>query len=308
MLKKLTLGGVLLFLVGLGVIGMDKYLAYCKNHPTDTACPSTPTPTPSPSPSPSPSTNPSPSPSTNPSPSPPQCKVPSSDDPNWTTQDPKPNSQKQPITAQAISNLGDHCHQDPYSNLRLLADELVGLGECADVWADSVLIKRNDGTWEQRHAVRFSDSCYLDGDGPNVFEGVWIYTSVLPSPSPPNTFGCSDPLPNTDPAAWKINTNVRGAWADNTPTTIMQCSYCEAIGMSAPESPRCGCPMRNECPGYKCEERSACETYVAGGGYKLESRNGATCQLVETNQLMFYVNNGNCRVCNLDGTVCSGWY
>lgn len=72
-MKRLTWGAVLLVLVGLGWIGMDRYLEYCRANPTDPACPAvepTPSPTPTPSPSPTPTAEPTTPPTAQPTPTP----------------------------------------------------------------------------------------------------------------------------------------------------------------------------------------------------------------------------------------------
>lgn len=84
--KKLSIGGILLILVSLGIFSYDKFVAFCKENPNDPACPSvlpTPTPlptaTPSPLPTPTgePTPQPTPSPSVPPTPSPSPTATPS---------------------------------------------------------------------------------------------------------------------------------------------------------------------------------------------------------------------------------------
>jgi hypothetical protein len=74
---------------------------------------------------------------------------------------------------------------------------------------------------------------------------------------------------------------------------------------------RCGCPVRNECPGtFKCEERAACEGYLTGGT-KLEAKegSGATCAFVNSNPFQFEPSGGDCRLCSVeDPRVCGGWF
>lgn len=325
MRKKLTWGAILLFLVGAGIIGIDKYEKYCKNNPNDPACPQveptpSPTPTVEPTPLPTPTIAPTPLPTPTPTPTPtpvPTCNVPDANSPDWTTQEPKPSSEKKDVTLQAINSIGDRCGQDPDENLVILARELNRLGECADKWADSVLIRRSSTyqgkvTWEQRHAVFFRSGCYLTGDGPNIYEGVWIYTGEVTEPNP----SCPPPTPikffsDGDPRQ-RLDCKAQGNLIDCTPTYLDSwdaasgtCPYCTSIGYGTiGGQPRCTCPFGADGTEY----RLCWEPKIAGGGYDIESRNGATCNKVPGNQLQFYPNNGNCRLIAKDRTFAGGWF
>ena len=71
MRKKVTVGSILLLLVGMGWIGYDQFLSYCARNPSDAACPVVnPTPEPTPEPSPSPTASPTPEATPTPVPSP----------------------------------------------------------------------------------------------------------------------------------------------------------------------------------------------------------------------------------------------
>lgn len=317
MRKKLTWGAVLLFLVSIGVIGVDKYLKYCQNNPNDSACAITPEPSPSPTvaptPSPSPTVVPTPSPTPTITPTPvPTCEVPSSNDPNWTVQGPQPLSEKQAVTLQATQNIGDRCGTNPDESLILLARELNRLGECADKWADSVLIRRTatyNGkvTWEQRHAVGYGDGCWRTGDGPNIYEGTWIYEgleiSLCPNPRPLFEFEDGSPhyrIDSKDYGADQVDVTV--TYLDRWDPESATCPYCTAIGMGTiGGQARCTCPTRP--PGHPDE--IACNDYLTGGKLVLQSRNGAVC--IPTADTKFVKNNGNCRYCSNDGRVCSVW-
>jgi hypothetical protein len=61
--------------------------------------------------------------------------------------------------------------------------------------------------------------------------------------------------------------------------------------------------MRSECPGYKCEERPACEEHVAGGPLHVVSLDGQPCEQVAPT--MFLARAGQCKLCNAAETVCS---
>ena len=126
------------------------------------------------------------------------------------------------------------------------------------------------------------------------------------APEDPQPLGCTAPLPDTTPGTWRFGCNANGhPWVDCTPVVI-GCAYCTAIGMGDGGS-RCTCPTRSECPGFKCEERVACEKYVTGGTV-LDSRNGAACEFRGDNPMQFWPQSGNCRLCNADKSVCSEWW
>ena len=151
-----------------------------------------------------------------------------------------------------------------------------------------------------------------------------------PAPTPGPVPGCSAPLP---PQVWTAETlppgfdpalvghtryvmtcRAHGNVVDCTAQNQRACDYCAAIGMGEIGGQiRCGCPVRNEClpaeqippQNFKCEERVACEAYLTGGTV-LESRNGATCELVGGNPFVFRPNDGNCRLCGANGTIYNG--
>ncbi len=316
MRKKLTIGAILLFLAGAGIISMDRYFKYCEGHPNDSACPSVePSPSPSPLPTVTPTPIPSPSPTSTPTPSPTpvSCTVPSSNDPTWTVQSPQPSSEKRDIVITATNNIGDRCGQNPDESLMLLASELNRLGECADKWADSVLIKRSaqfqgQVTWEQRHVVGYGDGCWRTGDGPNVYEGVWIYGYT-------SEFNCPDPRPlrvfsDTGNPHYRLDCKPLGTLIDCTLVYLdtwdpssASCPYCTAIGMGTiGGTPRCTCPTRP--PGNAYEV--GCNDYLSDGKLFLESRNGVNC--IRVDDTKFEPNNGNCRLRNNANTVFGGWF
>lgn len=318
MRKRLTWGAILFFLATTGWIGWDKFFSYCARNPTDSACPQVePTPTPTPSPTLEPTPIPTPTVEPTPVPTPtiePSCQVPSSDSPDWIVQDPKPASEKWQVTVRAMQLVGDRCGKDPDESLVLLARELRRLGECADKWADSVLVRRNSTyngkvTWEQRHSVSYANGCYLTGDGPNIYEGTWIYTGDVntscPAPIPTKSFDNGDPRQ-------RLDCKPQGNFIDCTPTYLDSwdvasntCPYCTSVGYGTiGGQPRCTCPFGADGTPY----RLCWETEIAGGGYNIEFRNDAVCNKVPGNQLQFYPNNGNCRLVAKDGTFVGGWF
>jgi hypothetical protein len=195
---------------------------------------------------------------------------------------------------------------------------------------DHLWIERSSGSkdWNASKLFYYGNGCLITGDGAFTVHGWYTYTGSggTAPPDPPSTDGCSAPLPpkvwtpETLPDGWgsdqigqprwELGCTPHGNVVDCTPKVSPHaCDYCTAIGMGEMGGqPRCGCPVRNECPGFKCEERVACEQYLTGGT-KLESRNGASCSFAHNNPLQFFPNNGNCRLCSVgDGRVCGGWY
>ena len=87
MRKRITVGSILLLLVGAGWIGMDKYLSYCAANPSDTGCPfvdPSPAPTVTPSPIPTEEPTPDPLPTTTPTPEAPPTPPPPPPPPTLT--------------------------------------------------------------------------------------------------------------------------------------------------------------------------------------------------------------------------------
>lgn len=131
---------------------------------------------------------------------------------------------------------------------------------------------------------------------------------------------------------WKLTSEPRGAWIDTTAVTIRNLPYAEAIGMSPMDNgaPRDGVPMRNEGPRWveRCEEyihgenpygltlaqcqaartskdRVACEKYVAGGTWIVDSDDGKPCEQNPDNPAQFAARDGHCRLCSPSKTVCT---
>ena len=147
---------------------------------------------------------------------------------------------------------------------------------------------------------------------------------AAPTPTPPASGACGNPLPPkvwtaaTLPDGWGQNEIGRPRWMIScgrhgkiidcvAKVEPRACDYCASIGMGTmPDGvqPRCGCPVRQEGD----PERVPCEAYLTGGT-RLEARNGATCAFANSNPFQFEQNDGNCRLCSSDGSVCSAeWF
>ena len=77
---------------------------------------------------------------------------------------------------EATDYIGDRCgHADATEgpqreSLRMLAAELEAHGFCAGYMPpDAVFVERQDGRFEEHHAVYFGDGCWLS----NSFKGIW---------------------------------------------------------------------------------------------------------------------------------------
>lgn len=154
----------------------------------------------------------------------------------------------------AMEYLGDPTGMPPQETLTILALELNKLGLCAHAGIEAVFVRRSDGNWEEYHAVHF-------GTGGWTHNGKFMGCHHTESSPPPVQSGCSDPA---TPRVDKFNLKPHGRWYDSTPLFYGK-DYCTAIGF--PE--RLHCPARSECPGFKCEERLACEQLGLGGAAPL---------------------------------------
>jgi len=196
---------------------------------------------------------------------------------------------------------------------------------------DHLWVQRAPGSndWNATKLFNYGDGCLITGDGAFNVHGWYTYSggpTPTPGPDPTPVAGCSTPLPpklwtaETLPDGWgsdmigqprwEIGCAPHGNVVDCTAKVAPRaCDYCASIGMGdIGGQPRCGCPVRNECPGFKCEERVACEAYLTGGT-KLESRNGATCEFAHGNPFQFKPSGGNCRLCSVgDPRVCGDWW
>jgi hypothetical protein len=195
---------------------------------------------------------------------------------------------------------------------------------------DHLFVCRDSRVCEEWKLFAFTDGCLAQSQ----YRGAHLApadSAPAPPPAPPAppppADGCTAPLP---PKLWTAETLPDGWGSDEIgkPRWVIECGphnnvidctakvapraceYCDAIGMGeAGGQIRCGCPVRNECPGtFKCEERAACEAYLTGGT-RLEPRNGATCEIANDNPFQFRPSGGNCRLVSAgDPRVYSEWY
>jgi hypothetical protein len=245
--------------------------------------------------------------------------------------------------AQVIAALPSSCGQvspdesAQVATLRRIAAKWKQMfGRCAEQSVDSVATKRDDGLYEERHAVFYGNGCTIAAA--SAFRQTWSCHGCTPpvgpippepptgpQPTPPPTdpqppvAGCKPPLP---PKVWTAETlppgydgqlvgktryemlcRPHGNVIDCTVQNVRACDYCDAIGMGEYDDGqnRCGCPVRPE----GAPDREVCEAYLTGGT-KLEPKNGATCEFVHENPYMFRPSGGNCRLCGSNGTTYNG--
>jgi len=187
-------------------------------------------------------------------------------------------------------------------------------GRCAEQAVDSVTAKRDDGDWEEWHAVYYGNGCTITTS--NAYKGTWKCPGCTPGEPPPvepppSTSGCSAPVtPKVNrwggPKAHnRVNDSTPLFYGRDTQrwdgTTIT--NYCADIGF--PD--RLHCPARSECPGYKCEERVVCEAIGVSGkvdGKPLWRSDGQ----VNLTDNPYQATCSSCtwlEVCAADGTFCS---
>jgi hypothetical protein len=195
-------------------------------------------------------------------------------------------------------------HSGALLTLGDLAAEMRKQGHCATgPWVDALAVVAPDGKVEEYHAVAFGTGCYTSD--PNVnpkYRHTYLGTT---GGGGGGAAGCTEPTP---PPLYTFAMKLEGtSWWNGTPI-VKGHDYCEAIGMGTmPDGvqPRNECPVRNECPGVKCEERAACERVVMGGLATWRS-DGQTI-VDESNENHLLAKCKNCtwiEVCNANQTLC----
>lgn len=121
-------------------------------------------PPPEPTPTPTPTATPTPAPTPTPA-----C-VPPPDGLDWQ---PAGDPPSQRLSAVHVSQqaLGDVCGIEPDISLDRLGEALRSIGHCAGRMSDAVFVLRDDGLWEEHHAVYYGNGCWLS----NTYRGSWRY-------------------------------------------------------------------------------------------------------------------------------------
>lgn len=259
---------------------------------------------------------PAPEPTPTPTPPPVSSCSPHPDDEGWRV---VPNYQAQlyaeyRIVVQAVGNTCGAASPDE-SLQRATLDRVAAVwrekfpGRCVtspkdwDNVGDSVSVKTADGVFEEWHAVYFGNGCIIEGS--NAMKNGWVCPGCTvqgpepePTPEPPSSSGCSAPV---TPKVNRWNLKPHNRWYDSTPLFYGkgEDGYCAKIGF--PD--RLFCPARSECPGFKCEERAACEK-VGIGGLPLWRCEVGQAEVNENPYLARCPEGTWIEVCSADGTVC----
>jgi hypothetical protein len=191
--------------------------------------------------------------------------------------------------AEVTADLGDPTGNDPQDTLKIVALELGRRGVCAIAGIEAVFIRNSRGLWEEYHVVYF-------GSGGWANSGRGKYMGCHKDPQ---VVGCTAPV---TPKVNRWNLKPHNRWYDSTPLFYGKGvdGYCALIGF--PD--RLFCPARSECPGFKCEERAACEAIGIGGAPLFRCEKG-DAEVNPENPFQ-----GRCfdsawiEVCSADQTVC----
>lgn len=118
---------------------------------------------------------------------------------------------------------------------------------------------------------------------------------------------CTAPLPDRELLVWQVGCADNGTnhVCDPTPNVTRSLEYCTAIGMGEYNGqPRATCPARNECPGFDCENRLACEQYLIEAPAPVITSDGEI-QYFDDNKFKVKIFGGTwVQFCNGPGTKC----
>ena len=123
---------------------------------------------------------------------------------------------------------------------------------------------------------------------------------------------CPSPQPDRAKLGFNLSVKQNGV-VDATPLNTKDVAYCTSIGMPyGPDgvTPRGACPMRNECPGFDCENRLPCEQYamsVPGVCTATAPTWVSDGEVVLEDQFGFRARCNGCtylKACNCDATRC----
>jgi hypothetical protein len=170
-------------------------------------------------------------------------------------------------------------------------------GRCVEQSVDSVTARRNDGLWEEWHAVYYGDGCTITSN--HAYRAVHECPGCVPELS-----GCFSPTPPPFDHFVVHRRDIRDGWElyDVTPVTGEgNRAYCDRVGFTNRNS----CPVRQE--GWS--DRLACEqVWMKGPGPLFKwSGEGHDGYLRADNAFAFEHRKesfGSLSVCLADGTVC----
>lgn len=159
----------------------------------------------------------------------------------------------------ATDTLGDLRGRPPQENLSKLADQLVVQmpNRCTIGGIEAVFIQRDDGSYEENHAVFFGNGAWTNS-GRGAFIGCHEDTG---NPTEPPSGQCVDPDPTGLEA--EFNLKPHGQLWDST-YRVRNRAYCDAV--CSPTEPDVCFAGRNACP-LRMEgdpEREVCERQEIG--------------------------------------------
>jgi len=205
----------------------------------------------------------------------------------------------------ATDTLGDLTGNDPKANLDALAEQLrlQMPGRCVISGIEAIFIVRDDGKYEENHAVFFGNGGWTNnGFGKYIGCHANVTPGEPPPTQPPPTDGvCVDPDPTGLPAEFNMKHHNQD-W--DTTYRVKGYDYCTAAGFTN----RGTCPLRNEGD----PEREECEEKHIGvqqwwcDGTNINSR---SCDVFEddcvTNNPAQAKCHGHAKTCTQDGATCS---
>jgi len=162
----------------------------------------------------------------------------------------------------ATDALGDLCGTFWKDNLDSLAAQLRDQmpGRCVISGVEAIFIERDDGKYEENHAVFSKNGCWTNS-GYGRYIG--CHVDVTPGPEPPEPTPppgeCPEPHPDT--TRMKFQKKENGNHLDTTWITKGQPAYCAEIGYCC--MPNTGTPP-NTCGSEGCIPRGGCP--VRGDG------------------------------------------
>ena len=177
----------------------------------------------------------------------------------------------------ATDALGDLCGTFWKDNLDSLAAQLRDQmpGRCVISGVEAIFIQRDDGKYEENHAVFSKNGCWTNS-GYGRYIG--CHVDVTPGPEPPEPTpppGGECPAPHPDLTKMKFQKSEQGKYIDTTWITVNQPAYCASIGYCCMPGtgpcgepgciPRAGCPVRGDgdperplCEAELCDQKWEC--------------------------------------------------
>ena len=208
---------------------------------------------------------------------------------------PTPGADFQDEVKDATDTLGDLRGRPPQENLQKLAEQLrTQMPErCLIGGIEAVFIHRDDGSYEENHAVFFGNGAWT-----NSGRGVFVGCHADSDPTEPPGGECVDPDPTGLEAEFKLNKHGND-W-DST-YRVRNRQYCDAV--CSPEEPDVCFTGRNACP-LRFEgdpERLPCELQEIG-----DQKWWCNGQPIESNANPAQARcHGHVKTCTENGRTCA---